>query len=569
MEYRQDIDSLKGIAIIAVVLFHLGLLESGYLGVDIFFVINGFLLVPSVCKAIDDSAFSFFNFMEKRIVRLLPLIVLASVTSLILGYFLMLPDDYENLAQTVIASNMFSENILSLITTNYWDVQTGYKPLMHLWYVGILFEFYIILPLILMLVSKIAASFKQNKMQYMTNTILLLTIISFVLYLVPFASSSGKFYMLPFRFFELGIGGVIALIYQQKRKYILQNPASHLLVTILLVSIICCSLITHAFGNYQSTTLVIGMNKSVANNMPIPESMALLLAIVLTSVVIINNNKGNFLLQSKFLSWIGRMSYSIFIWHQVLLAFYRYSINNKLTLPFTLGFIATTMTISILSYYLIEKQIKVLNSIFFVWCVAAVLTILPAGYLYLHAGVVRDIPELDVVKGLEHRGQFAEYCDRVYQYKNYPKENGKPNVLVVGVSFGRDFANILLESDYCDSINLVYGYTWDEKDLDKKVSQSDYIFSFSSPDVLPSFVSEKKKPNCKIMGIGTKNYGSCNGIIYKNRSSVDYFKQVAEIEDYGYILLNQQWKKAWGGGLYRPANTRNDGSKSRESLYRR
>lgn len=223
-----------------------------------------------------------------------------------------------------------------------------------------------------------------------------------------------------------------------------------------------------------------------------------------------------------------------------------------------IGFIATTMTISILSYYLIEKQIKVLNSIFFVWCVAAVLTILPAGYLYLHAGVVRDIPELDVVKGLEHRGQFAEYCDRVYQYKNYPKENGKPNVLVVGVSFGRDFANILLESDYCDSINLVYGYTWDEKDLDKKVSQSDYIFSFSSPDVLPSFVSEKKKPNCKIMGIGTKNYGSCNGIIYKNRSSVDYFKQVAEIEDYGYILLNQQWKKAWGGDyidLLTPAMT--------------
>lgn len=82
------------------------------------------------------------------------------------------------------------------------------------------------------------------------------------------------------------------------------------------------------------------MNKSVANNMPIPGSMALLLAIVLTSVVIINNNKGNFLLQSKFLSWIGRMSYSIFIWHQVLLAFYRYSINNKLTLPFTLGTVA-------------------------------------------------------------------------------------------------------------------------------------------------------------------------------------------------------------------------------------
>lgn len=293
------------------------------------------------------------------------------------------------------------------------------------------------------------------------------------------------------------------------------------------------------------------MNKSLTNNMPISGSTALLLTVILTGIIIIIvNNKGDVLLQSKFLAWIGRMSYSIFIWHQVLLAFYRYSVSSKVTLSFVLGFSVVTMTISILSYYLIEKRIKVSNKSFFVWCFVAVLVIVPAGYLYLHAGVVRNIPELDVVKGQEHRGQFAEYCDRVYQYKNYPIKNGKLNVLVVGVSFGRDFANILLESKYCDSINLVYGYTWDEKGLDEKVSQSDYIFSFSSPDVLPAFVNEEKKPDCKVMGIGTKNYGSCNGIIYKNRTSADYFKQVAEIEDYGYILLNEQWKKAWGEKNY-------------------
>ena len=183
---------------------------------------------------------------------------------------------------------------------------------MHLWYVGILFEFYVILPLILMLVSKVATGFKQNRMQYMTNTITILTIISFVLYLTPIASSSSKFYMLPYRFFELGIDGIIALYLNRQRKYILQNPTFHLLVTIL-AGIICCSLITHAFGNYQSTALVIGMNKSVTNNMPIPGNMALLLTIVLTSIVIIYNKKGNVLLQSKFLSWIGKMSYSIFI----------------------------------------------------------------------------------------------------------------------------------------------------------------------------------------------------------------------------------------------------------------
>lgn len=550
MEYRQDLDSLKGIAIIAVVLFHMGLLESGYLGVDIFFVINGFLLIPTVCRAIANSDFSFYNFIQKRVVRLLPLIVLASAFSLILGYFLMLPDDYENVSQTVIASNVFSENILSLITTNYWDVQTGYKPLMHLWYVGVLFEFYIILPLVLMFISKLAVSFKKDKMQYMIYTITILTIISVVLYIAPIASQSSKFYLLPFRFFELGVGGIIALYIDDIKKSILQKPTVHSFVSILLVVVISCSLITHALGYNQSTALVIGMNKSLTNNMPISGSTALLLTVILTGIIIIVNNKGDVLLQSKFLAWIGRMSYSIFIWHQVLLAFYRYSISSKVTLSFVLGFSVVTMTISILSYYLIEKRIKVSNKSFFVWCFVAVLVVVPAGYLYLHAGVVRNIPELDVVKGQEHRGQFAEYCDRVYQYKNYPIKNGKLNVLVVGVSFGRDFANILLESKYRDSINLVYGYTWDEKGLDEKVSQSDYIFSFSSPDVLPAFVHEEKKTDCKIMGIGTKNYGSCNGIIYKNRTSADYFKQVAEIEDYGYILLNEQWKKAWGEKNY-------------------
>lgn len=549
MEYRQDLDSLKGIAIIAVVLFHMGLLESGYLGVDIFFVINGFLLIPTVCRAIANSDFSFYNFIQKRVVRLLPLIVLASAFSLILGYFLMLPDDYENVSQTVIASNVFSENILSLITTNYWDVQTGYKPLMHLWYVGVLFEFYIILPLVLIFISTLAVSFKKDKMQYMIYTITILAIISVVLYIAPIASQSSKFYLLPFRFFELGVGGIIALYIDNIKKSILQKPTVHSFVSILLVVVISCSLITHALGYNQSTVLVIGMNKSLTNNMPISGSTALLLTVILTGIIIVNN-KGDVLLQSKFLAWIGRMTYSIFIWHQVLLAFYRYSISSKVTLSFVLGFLVVTMTISILSYYLIEKRIKVSNKSFFVWSFVAVLVIVPAGYLYLHAGVVRNIPELDVVKGQEHRGQFAEYCDRVYQYKNYPIKNGKLNVLVVGVSFGRDFANILLESKYRDSINLVYGYTWDEKGLDEKVSQSDYIFSFSSPDVLPAFVHEEKKTDCKIMGIGTKNYGSCNGIIYKNRTSADYFKQVAEIEDYGYILLNEQWKKAWGEKNY-------------------
>ena len=177
---------------------------------------------------------------------------------------------------------------------------------------------------------------------------------------------------------------------------------------------------------------------------------------------------------------------------------------------------------------------------------AAILVVLPSGYLYLHAGVVRDVPELDVVKGSEHRGMFGEYCDRVYNYKEFPHEdNGKPNVLVAYISFGRDFANVLLESDYADSINLAYLYVWSDENAENLVKQSDYIFTFTDKNKLPDFVWKSKKPGCKVMGISTKNYGSCNGIIYKNRNSDDYFKQVATISP-GYKELNEEWKQQWG-----------------------
>ena len=214
--YRQDLDALKGIAIIAVVLFHMGLLKSGYLGVDTFFVINGFLIIPAVIRKIDQSDFSFFSFMEKRIVRLLPLIVLASAVALGLGYFLMLPDHYENLSQSVVAGNLMSENILSAITTkNYWDVVNEYKPLMHLWYVGILFEFYLVFPILMLCAKSIAKTLKKNERKWMINTLCVCCLLSLVLYLLPNVSVGNRFYYLQYRFFEIGLGGIISLYIQK------------------------------------------------------------------------------------------------------------------------------------------------------------------------------------------------------------------------------------------------------------------------------------------------------------------------------------------------------------------
>ncbi|NLE24617.1 MAG: acyltransferase, partial [Clostridiaceae bacterium] len=116
------LDFIKGIAIIAVALYHFGggILPFGYLGVDIFFVVGGYFLLRSLVRKLNDGSFRYWKYLSDKLVRLWPLVLLAITVSLLLGFFLMLPDDYENLAESAIASSFFSNNILQCITTkNY------------------------------------------------------------------------------------------------------------------------------------------------------------------------------------------------------------------------------------------------------------------------------------------------------------------------------------------------------------------------------------------------------------------------------------------------------------------
>ena len=193
MKYRKDIDALKGLSIIAVVLYHIGLLKSGYLGVDVFFVINGFLIIPGLCNKIGADEFNYFAFLKKRVTRLLPMVVLASIACLIIGYFGMLPDNFENLAESVVASNLFSENILSAITTkNYWNAANDYKPLMHMWYVGVLFEFYLVFPVILLIARWFVGRMRVQSKNFLPHIVAGICLFSLIVYLLPYFSEKIK-----------------------------------------------------------------------------------------------------------------------------------------------------------------------------------------------------------------------------------------------------------------------------------------------------------------------------------------------------------------------------------------
>ncbi|MGV4462924.1 acyltransferase family protein [Ornithobacterium rhinotracheale] len=138
MKYRIDIDGLRALAVISVIAFHFGFLPNGYLGVDIFFVISGFLITSIAYNEVQNDKFSVAKFYERRIRRIIPLLLVVTTISLFLGMLLMLPGDLENLAQAAVASNLSANNILMMITSSdYWNVTNEYKPLMHTWSLGI------------------------------------------------------------------------------------------------------------------------------------------------------------------------------------------------------------------------------------------------------------------------------------------------------------------------------------------------------------------------------------------------------------------------------------------------
>lgn len=150
LKYRKDIDGLRAISVIAVVLFHMQYFKLGYLGVDVFFIISGFLITSILYKSREGNSLSLAHFYNRRIRRIVPLVLVINIVGIALGLILMLPYDLDKLVQSVIATNFFGNNILELYTSkDYWQIANEYSPLMHTWSLGIEEQFYLFFPFVL------------------------------------------------------------------------------------------------------------------------------------------------------------------------------------------------------------------------------------------------------------------------------------------------------------------------------------------------------------------------------------------------------------------------------------
>ena len=515
--YRDEIDGIRMLAVTSVFLFHLGFLENGYLGVDIFFAISGFLITGTLYRQHQAGKLSIQRFYIKRFRRILPLVLATISVALSLGIGTMLPGDLENLSQSVIATSFFANNVLSYLTIfDYWDVWNEYKPLMHTWSLGIEEQYYFLYPFIFLLLP-------IGRGKAIHAIIFGLAIVSFGLYLWQ-SNVATRFYLLQYRFWELAAGGLLAISLERK----LLVVQHRWIIWAALVWLLCAPV----------------------SLMPAP--VALATTVLLTCIglgTVGRDGTATDLLVTPISIWIGKISFSLYMWHQIVLAFARYTYTQEIDYPTAGILIAITAALSICSYFFIEEPFRrglLSDKVFLAGLlIGYALVCAAAGWIYLRGGIVRDVPELGIVAANPSGETSADYNDRVYAMTEPFDRNDKLKIFVVGNSFARDFANIILESKYSDLVDISYSYPMEYDSSDSRWTQADIVVGYPLDQTRYSGLGyDKYIDTSRLYAIGTKNFGVNNGLIYNGKID-DYCSQQARLTS-GCRIIHRDLQQLWG-----------------------
>ncbi len=334
--YRPDIDGLRAVAILLVLTFHCfpDLLKAGFIGVDIFFVISGYLISGIIFKNLEKNTFSFKEFYFRRIKRIFPVLILVLASCLIFGWFFCYPEEYLELARQSSAGASFLANFELLKESGYFDTAAETKPLLHLWSLSIEEQFYIFWPLLLWF------SFK-TKYNFLRFTILI-TILSFIVNLIIIKHHPEAAFYLPIcRFWEIMIGGILA--YLQLHHPHFNNNAK--------------------LKNYQSfagLALIITSLFFINRHQEFPGYWALLPCFGAFLIIAGGTNSlvNRHLLANKLMVGIGLISYPLYLWHWPLISFATI-IKGKQPLPEMMALVMVlSFVLAYLSYKFVETPIR-------------------------------------------------------------------------------------------------------------------------------------------------------------------------------------------------------------------
>lgn len=435
LKYRRDIDGLRAVAVLAVVGFHAfpEWFKGGFIGVDVFFVISGYLITSIIFKDLEAGDFSFSDFYSRRIKRIFPALLVVLLTSFIFGWFALLADEFKQLGKHILAGASFLSNIVLWNESSYFDNSADTKPLLHLWSLGVEEQFYIFWPLIIYIAWKRKFS--------LIKTITLSIIVSFLLNIVTINQDAvAAFYLPQTRFWELWAGSLIALIESHKANncYPVFRKFGGLKSKKITNFTSCVGLTLLAYGFWR-----------ISKGTNFPGKWALV-PVLGATLMISSGSKAwvnRVLLSNKVAVFFGLISFPLYLWHWPLLSFARIVEGEAPSVATRICLVAISVVLSWTTYRFIERHIRFGGigrhtiSILLVFMAFV-------GYLghttYIHEGYeqrngVKDLinNKNELVRTPERDNDCLKYIgidNPLFTYCRFTSANSKDTIAVIGDS---------------------------------------------------------------------------------------------------------------------------------------
>jgi peptidoglycan/LPS O-acetylase OafA/YrhL len=336
LTYRHDINGLRAIAVIAVIIFHaeLGFFKGGYVGVDVFFVISGYLITQRIIKGHETGGFEFKTFYLRRIRRLFPAMATTVVGTLLVGTLFLSPEALTNMAKSAISSTLSFANVHFFLESGYWDASTWAKPLLHNWSLSVEEQFYLLWPLFIVAILTFR---KRFALQILVATTLLSLLVTT---LYTYKNPSAAFYLTPFRIYEFTIGSLC--VWLDQKTWPKGTPWQ-----MSRSALFCLGL-----------AIVIGSMLLFDETYPFPGWIALIPSLGTAFVILAKNPPAlGFALSNPLVRYVGLISYSLYLIHWPVLVFVRLQNGAFTVRSFTLSLVLI-LGLSVLQYHFVETPLR-------------------------------------------------------------------------------------------------------------------------------------------------------------------------------------------------------------------
>lgn len=325
--YRPDIDGLRAVAVLLVLLFHFDLgVSGGFIGVDVFFVISGFLITEVIRNSVSAKRFSFGNFYIRRLLRLHPALLVTVALSLLAGFLLMDPASFSGLAESAKYSIFSVSNFYFWLNQGYFDAAAQTQPLLHTWSLAAEWQFYLVWPFIVWGALKISDRFLLILLAVMTVASLAAS------QMMLGYDSSASYFMMPFRVFELSIGALLVFASGHR-----------------------ASPVTESAIAVAGIALIVGSAFVLDSTSPFPGVLALIPCLAAAACIYAGRSTAAGVLRTWPMVKMGLISYSVYLVHWPIAVFYRYWIFREITLTEKALLLLASIALGVLLYNTIER----------------------------------------------------------------------------------------------------------------------------------------------------------------------------------------------------------------------